>query len=262
MYGYEKGGFLFHISSYQSKLLEVHRMGRLEAFRLKNEKALEAGGREKIDAQHKDGKKTARERISMLFDDASFVETDKFLKRTFATPGFEAASETGEGVVCGYGTVDGRPVFIFAQDHTVLAGSLSAAQAQKIVKTMDAAVKCGVPLVGILDSDGARVAEGIAAIDSYAAILKKLSDISGVVPTISVVAGNCIGTAAYIAASTDFCFAIDEIAAIALHGPQIYASTLGYEIDVRPRGSARGRTMRRRASPSFWRPMRRTAVRR
>jgi len=213
-------------------------MSKLEELRQKNEKALEAGGKEKIEAQHKDGKKTARERISTLFDDASFVETDKFLKRTFSTPGYEAVSETGEGVVCGYGTIDSRPVFIFAQDYTVLSGSLSAAHAQKILKTIDAAVKNGVPVIGILDSDGARVSEGIAAIDSYAAILKKLSDVSGVIPTISIVAGNCIGSAAYIAASTDFCFTIHEISTIALHGPQIYASTLGNEIDVREAFSA------------------------
>lgn len=208
-------------------------MGKLEELRQKNEKALMAGGKDRIDAQHKAGKKTARERIQILFDDGSFVETDKFLKRTFATPGYEAVSEMGEGVVCGYGTVDGRPVFVYAQDYTVLSGSLSAAHASKIIKTIDAAVKNGVPVVGILDSDGARVSEGVAAIDSYAAVLKKLSDVSGVIPTITVVAGNCLGTAAYVAASTDFCLTIHELSTIALHGPQIYASTLGNEINVK-----------------------------
>ncbi len=128
--------------------------------------------------------------------------------------------------------MDGRPVFVFAQDYTVLSGSLSAAHAQKIIKTIDTAVKNGVPVIGILDSDGARVSEGVSAIDSYAAILKTLNEVSGVIPTITVVAGNCIGTVAYIAATTDFCFTINDISTIALHGPQIYASTLGAEIDV------------------------------
>jgi acetyl-CoA carboxylase carboxyltransferase component len=208
-------------------------MSKLEELRQKNEDALLAGGREEIDAQHRAGKKTARERVAALLDDASFVEIDKFIRRAFATPGFEAASAAGEGVVCGYGTVTGRPVFIFAQDHTVLAGSFSAAHARKIEKALDMAAKNGVPVIGILDSDGARVSEGVAAIDSCAAILKKLNDISGVVPTVTVVAGNCIGAAAYIAATTDFCFTVAEGSLIALHGPQIYASTLGDGIDVK-----------------------------
>lgn len=208
-------------------------MSKLEELRQKNEAALLAGGQEKIDAQHKAGKKTARERISSLLDSSSFVETDKFLRRAYATPGFEAASAVGEGVVCGYGTIDGRPVYVFAQDYTVLSGSLSAAHAGKIVKTIDMAVKNGVPVIGILDSDGARISEGVAAIDSYAGILKKLNDVSGVVPTLSIVAGNCIGTAAYIAATTDFCFTIAEESLIAMHGPQIYASTLGDDVDIK-----------------------------
>lgn len=207
-------------------------MSKLEELRQKNEEALLAGGQERIDAQHKAGKKTARERISALLDNASFVEIDKFIRRTLVTPGFEAASAMGEGVVCGYGTMDNRPVFVFAQDYTVLSGSLSAAHAKKIVKTLDMAAKNGVPVIGILDSDGARIAEGMAAIDSYAGILKKLNDISGVIPTMAIVGGNCIGTAAYIAATMDFCFTIDKISMVALHGPQIYASKLGDDIDV------------------------------
>lgn len=206
-------------------------MSKLEELRQKNDAALNAGGKEGIDAQHKAGKKTARERVGMLLDSASFVEIDKFVKRTYATPGFEAVSETGEGVVCGYGTIDERPVFIFAQDYTVLKGSLSAAHATKIIKTLDLAVKNGVPIIGILDSAGARVSEGVAAISSYAAILEKLNQISGVVPTVSVVAGNCVGTAAYIAATTDFCFMIDGISYLALYGSQVYQSTLDMKPD-------------------------------
>lgn len=201
-------------------------MGKLEELRQKNQDALMAGGKENIEAQKKAGKGTARERISGLLDESSFIEIDKFVKRTYGTPGFEAVSETGEGVVCGYGTMEGRPVFIFAQDYTVLKGSLSVAHAAKILKTLDMAAKNGVPVIGMLDSDGARIAEGIAAIDSYAAILEKLNAISGVVPTVCIVAGNCIGTAAYIAATADVTFMIEGVSALSLHGPQVYASTL------------------------------------
>ncbi len=208
-------------------------MSKLEELNRRKEEALFVGGEKNIDAQHKAGKKTARERISVLLDEESFVEIDKFIRRAYITPGYEARSEVGEGVICGYGTIGCRPVFVFAQDYTVLKGSLSRAHANKILKTLDMAAANGVPVIGILDSDGARVSEGAAAIDSYADILKKLSDISGVVPTVSIVAGNCIGTAAYIAASTDFCFAIQDMAMIALHGPQIYSSTLGDDIDVK-----------------------------
>ncbi|HBU11580.1 MAG TPA: methylmalonyl-CoA carboxyltransferase [Clostridiales bacterium] len=213
-------------------------MSKLELLRQKDENALAAGGKDKTDAQHKAGKKTARERIHAILDGASFVEVDKFVKRTYATPGFEAKSETGEGVVCGYGTIEDRPVFVFAQDYTVLAGSLSQAHAAKIEKVIGMAAKCGNPVIGILDSDGARIAEGVAAIDSYAGILKKLSDVSGVIPTVSIVAGNCIGSAAYIAATTDFCFMVEGIAKTALHGPQIYESTLGAKINIKTAFSA------------------------
>ncbi|MEG0251261.1 MAG: carboxyl transferase domain-containing protein [Christensenellaceae bacterium] len=206
-------------------------MGKLEELRQKNKDALLSGGEEHIQAQKNAGKKTARERVSGLLDADSFVEIDKFVKRTYVTPGFDAPSATGEGVVCGYGTIDERAVFLFAQDYTVLSGSLSVAHAAKILKAIDMAVKNGVPVLAILDSGGARVSEGIAAIDSYAAILKKLNDVSGVIPTISIVAGACVGAAAYIAATTDFTLMVDKISVMALHGPQIYASALGKSID-------------------------------
>ncbi len=207
-------------------------MSKLEELRKRNADALLGGGEKQILAQHDAGKKTARERIGFLLDEGSFVEIDKFLKRTYATPGLEAASQTGEGVVCGYGTIAQRPVFVFAQDYTVLKGSLSAAHAAKILKTLDMAVKNGVPAIGVMDSGGARISEGMAAISATAEIMKKLTDISGVVPTISVVAGPCIGTAAYIAALTDFTLMIDGVSELALHGPQIYASAMGKEIDA------------------------------
>ncbi|MEG0256906.1 MAG: carboxyl transferase domain-containing protein [Christensenella sp.] len=206
-------------------------MGKPEEFRQKNADIL-GGNEQNINAQHTAGKKTARERINGIIDKGSFIEIEKFVKRTFATPGFEAVSEAGEGVVCGYGTVEDRPVFIYAQDYTVLSGSLCAAHASKIIRVMDMAVKNGVPLIGVLDSGGARISEGVAAIESTAAILNKYNEISGVVPTVSIVAGPCIGTAAYIAAVSDFTLMVAGISMVALHGPQIYASALGKEIDT------------------------------
>ena len=207
-------------------------MGKLEELRQKNADLL-AGNEQNVQAQHAAGKKTARERISSLLDEGSFVEIEKFVKRTFATPGFEAASETGEGVVCGYGTIADRAVFIYAQDYTVLSGSLSAAHASKIIKVIDMAAKNGVPVIGVLDSGGARISEGIAAVGSTAAILNKYNEVSGVVPTVTVVAGPCIGTAAYITAVSDFTLMVDGVSAVALHGPQIYASALGKEIEAK-----------------------------
>lgn len=208
-------------------------MSKVKELKKKEETARMPGGQQAVDAQHKAGKKTARERVTALLDAASFVEIDKFVKKGYVTPGYESVSEVGEGVVCGYGTVEGRPVFVYAQDYTVLAGSVSVAHAQKILKVIEMAARSGAPVIGILDSGGARIAEGVAAIDSYAAILKALNEVSGVVPTICVVAGNCIGTAAYIAASMDFCFTIDKVSTVALHGPQIYKSTLGDDVDAK-----------------------------
>ena len=213
-------------------------MSRLKELKKKEEAARTAGGPDAAKVQHKAGKKTARERIDALLDAASFVEIDKFVKGGSVSPGREGVAEVGEGVVCGYGAVEGRPVFVFAQDYTVLSGSVSVAHARKILKVIDMAATSGVPVIGILDSGGSRIAEGVAAIDSYAAILKKLNDISGVVPTVCVVAGNCIGTAAYIAASMDFCFTIDKVSTVALHGPQIYKSAFGDEVDVKTAFSA------------------------
>ena len=191
------------------------------------------GGEDRIDAQHKLGKMTARERIHALLDDESFIELDKFYEHSRSTPGFESISAAGEGVITGYGTADGRPVYVYAQDYTVLNGSMSCAQAQKIIKIMDMALQNGAPVIGILDSGGARVTEGAAAMGAYGAIVRKLTDLSGVVPTVSVIAGQCIGAAALTAGLTDFTFAVDEVAELLLHGPQVVSSTMGEHFKIK-----------------------------
>jgi acetyl-CoA carboxylase carboxyltransferase component len=190
------------------------------------------GGTEKIEAQHKLGKMTARERVRILLDDASFIELDKFYERSQSTTGFESVTAAGEGVITGYGTVDGRPIYVYAQDYTVLNGSMSCAQAQKIVKIMDMALQNGAPVIGILDSGGARISEGAAAMGAYGALVKKMTDISGVVPTVCVVAGPCIGAAAVIAGLSDFTFAVDKAAVLLMHGQQIVSSSMGEAFKV------------------------------
>lgn len=168
-------------------------------------------------------KLTAREGIEKLLDGASFVELGRFFEQTAATPGYECATAPGEGVITGYGSVLGRPVYVFAQDSAVLAGSMSRGQAEKIIKVLEMAEKNGSPVVGILNSAGSRVSEGAAAMGAYNALIKKLAELSGVVPTIAVAAGPCIGAAAVLPCVFDFTVA-QEGSGILLHSPQVSAA--------------------------------------
>jgi acetyl-CoA carboxylase carboxyltransferase component len=204
----------------------------------KTKSVLLSGGTEQIDRQHKLKKLTARERVDLILDQASFVELDKYIERSQATPGFESKTSAGEGVITGYGTVDGRPVYVFIQDYTVLSGSMSMAQAEKITKIMDMALKNGSPVIGVLDSGGSRVAEGAAALAAYGKVVKKLNDLSGVVPTIAVTAGPCIGAQAYIACLTDFTISVSGISSVMLHGEQILSSAMGQKFDAEALGGA------------------------
>ena len=169
----------------------------LQELRRKTE---QGGGAEKVDEQHKKNKLTARERIGLLLDGQSFLETDVFAA---GTTGVDAP---GEGVVTGFGTVNGRPVYVYAQDFTVLGGSVGAAHAAKISRVMDQAAKVGAPVVALLDSAGARLQEGFAALAGYGEIYRRAARIRGAVPQIGVVCGPCIGAAAYGAALMDFVF--------------------------------------------------------
>ncbi len=184
-----------------------------------------------VDAQHKSGKKTATERVFEMLDEGSFVELDKYLTSSNAVPGFADMSEPGEGVIAGWGEVDGCPVYIFAQDYTVLKGSFGNAHARKICKVLDLAAKNGMPVICMWDSAGARIQEGIGAIDAYASVMKKLTDISGAVPTISVIAGAIHGTGAMLVPMTDFCIAIDKTSSLSMHSPLVLASNAGIDPD-------------------------------
>ena len=183
------------MSSNQDKINE------LISFR---EQAKMGGGQKRIDSQHKKGKLTARERIEMLLDEGSFEEFDMFVKHRCTNFGIAKESYFGDGVVTGYGTIDGRLVYVFSQDFTVFGGSLSETFAAKICKVMDMAMKNGAPVIGINDSGGARIQEGVNSLSGYTEIFQRNILASGVIPQISAIFGPCAGGAVYSPALTDF----------------------------------------------------------
>jgi acetyl-CoA carboxylase carboxyltransferase component len=176
----------------------------------------QGGGPEKTEEQHRKGKLTARERLEILLDPQSFLEAD-----AFAGASSGIAEAPGEGVVTGFGTVGGRPVYVYAQDYTVLGGSLGRAHARKICKVMDLAYKTGVPIVALLDSAGARLREGLDAVAGYGAICRRVARHSGAVPQIAVVSGPCVGSAAWAATMMDFVFLSGKEAKLQTWGPQV-----------------------------------------
>eukprot|EP00700_Malawimonas_jakobiformis_P003812 EC726732.1.p1 GENE.EC726732.1~~EC726732.1.p1 ORF type:complete len:245 (+),score=79.02 EC726732.1:27-737(+) len=176
---------------------------RQEIRKLK-EQAVLGGGEQRIAAQHKKGKLTARERLELLLDEGSFNEIDALVEHRCADFGMGKQKYPGDGVVTGSGTIHGRPVFVFSQDFTVFGGSLSETHAQKICKIMDKAMLVGVPVIGLNDSGGARIQEGVASLAGYAEVFQRNVDASGVVPQLSLVMGPCAGGAVYSPAMTDF----------------------------------------------------------
>ena len=193
-------------------------IARLEA--MEAEAAL-GGGEARIERQHKAGKLTARERLELLLDPGSFVELDKFVTHRCSDFGMSKQRILGDGVVTGYGTVDGRTVCVFAQDFTVFGGSLSGAYAAKICKVMDLATKIGAPVVGLNDSGGARIQEGVESLAGYADIFTRNVLASGVVPQISAILGPCAGGAVYSPAITDFIFMVEDISYMFITGPDV-----------------------------------------
>jgi acetyl-CoA carboxylase carboxyltransferase component len=179
----------------------AERIARLERMRAE---ALQGGGPVRVERQHAWGKLTARERLDLLLDPGSFVELDAFVTHRATEFGLDRQHFLGDGVVTGHGTIDGRLVFVFSQDFTVFGGSLSEAYAEKICKVMDLAMKVGAPVIGLNDSGGARIQEGVASLGGYAEIFLRNVLASGVVPQISVILGPCAGGAVYSPAMTDF----------------------------------------------------------
>lgn len=187
----------------------------------KRARARLGGGQPRIDSQHKKGKLTARERIELFLDPGSFEEWDMFVEHRCADFGMEGQRIPGDGVTTGYGTVNGRLVFVFSQDFTVFGGSLSEAHAEKICKIMEQAVRVGAPIVGLNDSGGARIQEGVASLAGYAEVFQRNVMASGVVPQISVIMGPCAGGAVYSPAMTDFIFMVKDSSYMFVTGPDV-----------------------------------------
>jgi propionyl-CoA carboxylase beta chain len=188
------------------------------------EAALQGGGEPRIAAQHSKGKLTARERIDLLLDEGSFVEIDRFVTHRCTDFGMQEQRVLGDGVVTGHGRIDGRPVYVYSQDFTVFGGSLSEAHAGKICKVMDAAAKNGVPVIGLCDSGGARIQEGVESLGGYAEIFWRNTQCSGVIPQLSVIMGPCAGGAVYSPAITDFVFMVEETSYMHITGPDVVKS--------------------------------------
>ncbi|WP_019855433.1 acyl-CoA carboxylase subunit beta [Actinopolyspora mortivallis] len=212
--------------------------GKLADLYRRNFEAVHAGSERAVEKQHAKGKKTARERIDMLLDEGSFVELDEHARHRSTNFGMDASRPYGDGVVTGYGTVDGRRVCVFSQDFTVFGGSLGEVFGEKIVKVMDLALKTGCPLIGINDSGGARIQEGVVALGLYAEIFKRNTHASGVIPQISLIMGPCAGGAVYSPAITDFTVMVNETSHMFITGPDVIKTVTGEDVSFEELGGA------------------------
>jgi acetyl-CoA/propionyl-CoA carboxylase carboxyl transferase subunit len=211
---------------------------RVDQLRKLREQARLGGGPERIAKQHKAGKLTARERIDLLLDPGTFEELDPFVVHQVSRFGMDKNKPLGDGVVTGYGRVDGRLVYIFAQDFTVFGGSLGLAYASKITKIMDLALKNGAPVVGLNDSGGARIQEGVDSLGGYAEIFFRNTVASGVIPQVSAILGPCAGGAVYSPAITDFIIMADKTSHMFITGPDVIKTVTGEEVDFETLGGA------------------------
>ena len=210
----------------------------------KREAARLGGGQKRVDSQHAKGKLTARERIELLLDTGSFEEWDMFKEHRCTDFGMADQSVPGDGVVIGYGTINGRLIFVFSQDFTVFGGSLSESHAEKICKLMDHAIKIGAPVVGINDSGGARIQEGVASLGGYADVFQRSVLASGVVPQISLIMGPCAGGAVYSPAMTDFIFMVKDSSYMFVTGPEVVKTVTHEEVSAEDLGGAVTHTTR------------------
>ena len=203
-----------------------------------NAQAELGGGEKRIARQHEAGKLTARERINLLLDEGSFIEMDKFVTHRCTDFGMDKQKIPGDGVVTGYGTINGRKIYIFAQDFTIFGGSLSGAYAEKVVKIMDLAMKHGVPLIGLNDSGGARIQEGVVSLGGYADIFLRNTLASGVIPQISVIMGPCAGGAVYSPAITDFIIMVKKTSYMFITGPEVIKAVTHEDVTKEELGGA------------------------
>jgi acetyl-CoA carboxylase carboxyltransferase component len=211
---------------------------KIDGLRQRKERTLKGGGEERIAKQHKAGKKTARERLEHLLDEGSFVEIDAFVESRGTDFGMQEKKTAGDGVVTGYGTIDGRLVFISSQDFTVIGGSLGEMHAKKITKVMDMAMKMGAPFISINDSGGARIEEGIDALGGFGEIFRRNTLASGVIPQISVIMGPCAGGAVYSPAITDFIFMVEKTSHMFITGPSVIKAVTGENVTFEALGGA------------------------
>src|SRR5690606_17118328 len=213
--------------------------GKLADLAARREVAAVAGGQRGIDKQHSRGKMTARERIDQLLDPDSFVELDELARHRSNNFGLEKNRPYGDGVVTGYGTIDGRPVCVFAQDFTVFGGSLGEVFVEKIVKVMDMAMNTGVPVIGINDSGGARIQEGVVSLGLYGELFQRNVHASGLVPQISLITGTCARGAVYSPAITDFTVMVDKTSHMFITGPDVIKTVTGEDVEFEELGGAR-----------------------
>jgi propionyl-CoA carboxylase beta chain len=211
---------------------------KLEELRRRKDAAEHAGSDRAIQRQHDKGKLTARERIHLLLDEGSFVETDRLAVHRATGFGLEETKPLGDGVVTGYGTVDGRRVCVFSQDFTVFGGSLGEVFAEKIHKIMDLAIRMGVPMIGINDSGGARIQEGVVSLGGYGDIFYRNVKASGVIPQISAIMGPCAGGAVYSPVMTDFIFMVKETSHMFITGPEVIKTVTGEDVSMEELGGA------------------------
>ncbi len=220
--------------------IDIHTSaGKADDLTRRLDEAVHAGSERAIEKQHAKGKKTARERIEELLDEGSFIELDELARHRSTAFGMQQNRPYGDGVVTGYGTVDGRQVCVFAQDFTVFGGSLGQVFGEKIVKVMDLAMKTGCPIIGINDSGGARIQEGVVSLGLYGEIFRRNVHASGVIPQISLIMGPCAGGAVYSPAVTDFTVMVDQTSHMFITGPDVIKTVTGEDVSMEDLGGAR-----------------------
>src|SRR4051794_28845722 len=213
--------------------------GKLADLDRRLDEAVHAGSAKAVEKQHAKGRKTARERIEMLFDEGSFQELDELARHRSTAFGLEKTRLYGDGVVTGYGTIDGRQVCVFSQDFTVFGGSLGEVYGEKITKVMDLAIKTGSPIIGINEGAGARIQEGVVSLGLYGEIFRRNVHASGVIPQISMIMGNCAGGHVSSPAVTDFTVMVDQTSAMFIPGPDVIKTVTGEDVSIEDLGGAR-----------------------
>jgi propionyl-CoA carboxylase beta chain len=223
-----------------SELADIHTTaGKLADLDLRLDEAVHAASEKAIEKQHAKGRQTARERIEMLFDEGSFVELDELARHRSVAFGLEKNRPYGDGVITGYGSIDGRQVCVFSQDFTIFGGSLGEVYGEKITKVMDLAIKTGSPIIGINEGAGARIQEGVVSLGLYGEIFKRNVHASGVIPQISLIMGNCAGGHVYSPAVTDFTVMVDQTSAMFITGPDVIKTVTGEDVSMEELGGAR-----------------------